>query len=247
MDADRRAHGVPVLMRLLRMILLYGAEMAWLDDLVLVVRPQHAPFYEQSFACRRIGPARDYPKVHIIGAVAMHLDLHEVRALIRAIAGGQSPANRTQAFLYGADACRPVLAQLDREVRGATLTAEQFDHFFRGHDVLTAASPAERAYVEALYAKSGTSLVTCTGETMNRQGRYGRSPLRARCEPSALDPVKGRAWSRVSSLRRFRGRAHGSVVRMRPGYRLRRTRPAVIAMNATSAPRPTSIRTSAVR
>ncbi|HXJ83088.1 MAG TPA: hypothetical protein VMS64_30935 [Candidatus Methylomirabilis sp.] len=159
MDADRRAHGVPVLMRLLRMMLLYAAEVAWLDDLVLVVRPQHAAFYEQSFACRPIGPARDYPKVHIVGAVAMHLDLHEVRALIRAIEAGQAPATRNQAFLYGPDARRPVLAQLGRELRGSALTADQFDHFFRGHDVLTGASPVERAYVEALHVKPGTPLM----------------------------------------------------------------------------------------
>jgi hypothetical protein len=162
MDADRRAHGVPVLIRLLRMILLYAAEVARLDDLVLVVRPQHAAFYQQSFACRPIGPARDYPKVHIVGAVALHLDLHEVRALIRAIQAGQAPASRTQAFLYSPDACQTVLTQLGRELRGPALTADQFEHFFRGDDVLTGAPPAQRAYVEALYATPGTRRMNWT-------------------------------------------------------------------------------------
>jgi N-acyl amino acid synthase FeeM len=198
MDADRRAHGVPVLMRLLRMILLYAAEVAWLDDLVLVVRPQHAAFYEQSFACGRIGPARDYPKVHIVGAVAMHLDLHEVRALIRAIEAGQAPATRNQAFLYGPDARRPVLAQLGCELRGSALTADQFDHFFRGHDVLTGASPVERAYVEALHVKPGTPLMNwarpaarsgprwdCARSGFKLDGRSGLSALLASRRPWA--------------------------------------------------------------
>src|SRR5262245_46430519 len=152
MDSDRRAHGIPVLMRLLRMIVLHATEVARLDDLCMVVRPQHAEFYQHFFSCRIIGEPRDYEKVHIDGAVALHLDLDEVRALIRAMHTGQTPASDIQTFLYGREAYRAVLAQLHREVPASALTAQQFVHFFRDQDVLADASPSHRAYVTSLYA-----------------------------------------------------------------------------------------------
>jgi hypothetical protein len=151
MDADRRAHGIPVLMRLLRLVVLHAAEVARLDDLCLVVRPQHAEFYQQFFACEILGAPRDYEKVHIDGAVMLHLDLNEVRALIRAIHAGEVAPTEVQAFLYGPEAHRTVLAQLRRELPIASLTAEQFARFFRGQDVLTDAPPAQRAYVMSFY------------------------------------------------------------------------------------------------
>ncbi|MGH7388002.1 MAG: N-acyl amino acid synthase FeeM domain-containing protein [Candidatus Rokuibacteriota bacterium] len=151
MDADRRAHGIPVLMRLLRLVLLHAAEVARLDDLCLVVRSQHANFYQQFFSCRIIGAPRDYEKVRLEAAVALHLDLHEVRALIRAIHAGRILASPVQGFLYGSEAHGAVMAQLHREVPASALTAADFAHFFQGQDVLTEASPAQRAYVGSFH------------------------------------------------------------------------------------------------
>lgn len=157
MDADRRAHGIPVLMRLLRMVVLHAAEVARIDDLCLVVRPQHADFYQQFFSCEILGQPRDYEKVHIEGAVMLRLDLNEVRALIRAVHGGQVAATEVQAFLYGPEAYRTVLAQLHRELPTASLTAEQFARFFQGQDVLAEASPSHRAYVMSFFEGGATA------------------------------------------------------------------------------------------
>src|SRR5262245_14475942 len=179
MDADRRAHRIPVVIRLLRMIVLHAAEVAPLDDLCMVVRPQHAEFYQHFFSCRILGEPRDYEKVHIDGAVALHLDLEEVRVLIRAIHTGQTLASPIQTFLYGPEAHRAVLAQLRREVPASALTAQQFVHFFRGQDVLADASPSHRAYVTALY-ESGAEV-----STAHRCSAGTRRP-REHCQGAAI-------------------------------------------------------------
>jgi N-acyl amino acid synthase FeeM len=152
MDGDRRAYGLPVVMRLLRLVLLYAASVAELDDLCLVVRPQHAEFYKHLGTCRTLGEPRDYEKVNLDGAVALHIDLHEIRALIAAMQAGQVPANSVQAFIAGA-AYRETVAQLADEAPAAALTAEQFEEFFGLGDVLAQASAWERAYVESLHAR----------------------------------------------------------------------------------------------
>jgi hypothetical protein len=159
MDGDRRTHGLPVLMRLLRLVLLHAASVAQLDDLCLVVRPQHAQFYQQLGICRAIGEPRDYEKVHLDGAVALHIDLHEIRVLIRSIQAGQTPANPIQAFIAGA-AYQEIVAQLERELPAAAMTAERFGDFFSLDEVLADAAPWERLYVESLHglpAGSGTA------------------------------------------------------------------------------------------
>jgi hypothetical protein len=150
MDGDRRAYGLPVLMGLLRLVLLYASSVARLDDLCLVVRPQHARFYQQLGTCRVMGEPRDYAKVNLEGAVALHIDLHEIRAMIDAVQAGQSPSNPVQAFIAGA-AFRKVVAQLEHEVPTAALTADQFAEFFMLDDVLLTASTWERQYVASLH------------------------------------------------------------------------------------------------
>jgi hypothetical protein len=154
MDGDRRAYGLPVLMRLLRLVLLYSASVARLDDLCLVVRPQHASFYQQLGTCRVMGEPRDYEKVNIEGAVALHIDLHEIRAMIHAIQAGQTPANPIQAFVAG-PAFPEIVAQLEAEAPPAAMTPEQFEEFFSADDVLAQATPWERTYVESLYGLPG--------------------------------------------------------------------------------------------
>jgi hypothetical protein len=151
MDGDRRAYGLPALIRLLRLIVVYALEVAGLDDLCMVVRPQHAPFYQQLSACRIMGAPRDYPKVHIEGAVALRLDLDQIRALIASCDAGEAPDSAVEAFLCRPGAREAVLAQLKQELPAATMTAGQFTHFFEGQDVLADATPRDRAYVEALY------------------------------------------------------------------------------------------------
>lgn len=150
MDGDRRAYGLPVLMRLLRLVLVYASSVARLDDLCLVVRPQHVRFYQQLGTCRVMGEPRNYEKVNLEGAVALHIDLHEIRAMIDAIQAGQIPSSPVQAFIAGA-AFENVVAQLQREVPTAALTADQFAEFFVHDDVLDTATAWEREYLTSLH------------------------------------------------------------------------------------------------
>jgi N-acyl amino acid synthase FeeM len=156
MDADRRAYGLPALIRLLRLVLVYAVDLAGLDDLCMVVRPQHAAFYLRLSACRTMGEPRDYPKVHIEGAVALRVDLHEIRALIAAFDAGTPPDSATAAFLCSVATREALLTQLRREVPASTMTADRFAYFFAGQEVLSEASAKDRAYVEGLYAPVDT-------------------------------------------------------------------------------------------
>jgi hypothetical protein len=150
MDGDRRAYGLPVLMRLLRLVLLYASSVARLDDLCLVVRPQHAHFYRQLSTCRVMGEPRNYAKVNTGSAVALHIDLHEVRAMLDAVQAGEIPSSPVEALIAG-PALRDVVAQLEQETPTAALTAEQFHEFFVLDDVLATASAREREYVASLH------------------------------------------------------------------------------------------------
>jgi hypothetical protein len=152
MDGDRRAYGLPALMQMLRLVLVYAASVAHLDDLCLVVRPQHAQFYKQLGACRVMGEPRDYDKVNLPGAVALHIDLHEMRAMIKAIRAGRPAMNRIQAFVAG-PGFEEVVAQLEREAPNAALTTEQFAEFIAIGDVLAQATDADREYVQSLYRR----------------------------------------------------------------------------------------------
>jgi hypothetical protein len=154
MDGDRRGYGLPVLLRLLRVVLLYASSVARLDDLCLVVRPQHASFYQQIRSCRVMGEPRSYAKVNLETAVALHIDLHEVRAMIDAVQTGRLPASPVEALIAGT-AFEEVVAQLEDEVPVAALTAEQFAEFFIGSDVLASAGPWEREYLTSLHAVPG--------------------------------------------------------------------------------------------
>jgi hypothetical protein len=154
MDGDRRAYGLPVLMRLLRFVLLYASSVAQLDDLCLVVRRQHAQFYRQLSACRVMGEPRTYAKVNAEGMVALHIDLHKIRALFDAIKSGRLPANPVEAFVAGAG-FRDAVAQLEEEVPAGALSAEQFVEFFLLGDVLTKASTWERLYLASLHGFGG--------------------------------------------------------------------------------------------
>jgi N-acyl amino acid synthase FeeM len=156
MDADRRAYGLPALVRLLRLVVVYALDVGGLDDVCMAVRPQHAAFYRQLGACRLMGEPRDYPKVHIDGAVGLRLDLHHVRAQMTAFADGEPPLAAIDAFLCSPAARAALGALLERQLPGATLSPADFAYFFDGQDVLGQATPADRAYVESFYGRGSS-------------------------------------------------------------------------------------------
>jgi hypothetical protein len=151
-DPENRMVGLAVLMRMFRMMLLYAAEFASLDDLCLVVNPRHAEFYEKFFECRPFGAIKYYDKVNGAPAVPLRLDLHHVRGLIADARSGRAGNHEIRAFLYEPTVVQATLQQLQRDIPRSSLTCEQFAYFFEGSAALQAAAPEQRAFVQSLHS-----------------------------------------------------------------------------------------------
>jgi GNAT superfamily N-acetyltransferase len=132
---DYRRSGMAILLRLYRMVLLYAARIARLNDLCFVVRPRHMAFYPAGFPMQQVGPPRPYGRINGATAVGFRVELGLVRALLRVLRAGLSPAERRGFlnFVFGPASCRQVLARLRRDLPGSALTPAHVAHFFGGH------------------------------------------------------------------------------------------------------------------
>src|SRR5262249_32852519 len=99
-DAGHRASGVPILVRLYRVALLYAAAVARLDDLAFVVRPRHRAFYRTLFPLREFSETREYRRLEGAQVIGLRLDLALARALIRVERAGYS-ATPLRHFFFG--------------------------------------------------------------------------------------------------------------------------------------------------
>lgn len=63
---------------LVRVVGVYGRDLARVDDLCIAVHPRHAPFYESRLHFRRFGGLKSYDAVNGAPAVGLLLDLHEL-------------------------------------------------------------------------------------------------------------------------------------------------------------------------
>lgn len=68
-----------MLLKLLKDVLAYSVDETDLDGLCFVVKPERVSFYEELFGCKVIAEPRDFHKVNIMGARALHLNLRELR------------------------------------------------------------------------------------------------------------------------------------------------------------------------
>jgi hypothetical protein len=151
-DPSYRPAGVGILMRLLRMVLIYVAEVRRLDDLCIAVNPRHADFYGRAFpSCGRLGDVRVYPKVRGAPAVALHWDVDFMREQIRAVHAGDPKPGELCNFFFWPGKFQRILARLHRDLPRSTFTPQQFAHFFWSHEVLAKASLNEQAFVQSLY------------------------------------------------------------------------------------------------
>lgn len=131
-DPAYRTSGFAILMRLYRMLIIYAAKIARLNDMCLSIAPHHGRFYRTFFGVRQIGPMRAYPRVNGLRAIGLCGDLSVTRALIRVAQAGltvQSPYD----FIAGSPHYAQVLARLRRDLPGSSLTADQVEHFFTGY------------------------------------------------------------------------------------------------------------------
>jgi GNAT superfamily N-acetyltransferase len=73
-----RGVGLGAMRALVRIVGVYGREIARLDDLCIAVHPRHAPFYEGRLRFRRFGGLKAYDAVNGAPAVGLRLDLRQL-------------------------------------------------------------------------------------------------------------------------------------------------------------------------
>jgi hypothetical protein len=153
--SECRALGLPILMRLVRMIVVYTAEVARLDDLCIAVNPRHVGFYQKALSFTMFGPLRGYQKVNGAPAVAMRCDLGFVRQLAETALGGGTD-NDLCGFMFAPEAYAELTRALRDDLPWSVLTPQQFHHFFAGHESLTQASPRALSFVRSVYSGMNT-------------------------------------------------------------------------------------------
>ncbi|MBI4611401.1 MAG: hypothetical protein HY726_20615 [Candidatus Rokubacteria bacterium] len=142
LDPGYRASGTAILFRLFRMLLLYAAKIARLDDLCLVATPHHATVYRRWVPFREIGSPRPYRRVNDATVIGLRLELGILRALIRVVRAGLSPGELFD-VLVGPEPCRRVFARLRRDLPRSSLTPLQIAHFFARHGPPVLDSPVQ--------------------------------------------------------------------------------------------------------
>jgi hypothetical protein len=75
---DWRGVGLGAMRALVRVVGVYGREIARVDDLCIAVHPRHAPFYEGRLRFERFGRLTAYDAVNGAPAVGLRLDLRQL-------------------------------------------------------------------------------------------------------------------------------------------------------------------------
>jgi len=140
---DYRAEGGAILLHLTRMLVIYAAEVARLDDLCIVVNPRHADFYHRFLEFERFGRLTTFAKVNGAPAAALRLDLRFVRDVIdRVQAAGEGGRDRLHDFLFGPGNYQQVMDRLLRNLCEPALTREWFSYFFPDEAALDGVEPS---------------------------------------------------------------------------------------------------------
>lgn len=154
-DHGWRSMGVAIMLRLVRMMVLYAAEVAGLDDLLIAVNPSHAVFYRRGLHFELLGGLREYQKVNGAPAIALRFDLGLARRWIRDQRQGRPMPREIHRFLFGPEACAGVIPGLLAALPRSSLSPQQFEHFFGDRDLLRLSAPEEWRFVEAFYEDDG--------------------------------------------------------------------------------------------
>lgn len=100
LDPRYRAVGVAIVMRLVRMLVLYAAQVEGLDELCIAVNPRHVDFYRRLLQFQVFGDVKSYQKVNGAPAVALRLELALPRAIIADLRAGERRSELYE-FLFG--------------------------------------------------------------------------------------------------------------------------------------------------
>jgi GNAT superfamily N-acetyltransferase len=146
-DPEFKRIGMAILMRLIRMMVVYAAQTARLEDLCIAINPHHAALYRKAFDFETIGAIKHYGKVNGAPAIALRLDLGLVRLLIRELEDEHPGLAAVYGFLFGPEACREVLDRISVDLEREPFPRAHFEYFLRHHPAWLEASAADRAYV----------------------------------------------------------------------------------------------------
>ena len=147
MDREYQPSGVPILLRLIRMLVIYAAQTE--TDLCIAVNPHHAAFYRKAFHFQDIGGLRQYGKVNGAPAVALRLDLELARSLMSELRDGRRMISEVYKFLFHPANVEAVMTRLVKDLRRVLPLKERVEYFFSRHEAWTEASEADRAYILA--------------------------------------------------------------------------------------------------
>jgi GNAT superfamily N-acetyltransferase len=147
MDPEYQSSGVPILLRLIRMLVIYAAQTV--SDLCIAVNPHHAAFYRKAFHFQDIGGLKQYGKVNGAPAIALRLDLALARSLMRELRDGHRMISKVYEFLFHPAHVEAVMTRLVKDLRRVIPLEERVEHFFSRHEAWTEASEPDRAYILA--------------------------------------------------------------------------------------------------
>lgn len=139
---DYRSAGAVILLHLVRMLVIYAAEVARLDDLCIVVNPRHVGFYRQVLEFEPFGRLRSFAKVNGAPAAALRLDLHFVRDVIDRVQGPEGGRDELYGFLFSPENYQRVMDRLLRNLCEPALTREWFSYFFADDAALEGVEPS---------------------------------------------------------------------------------------------------------
>jgi GNAT superfamily N-acetyltransferase len=152
LDPDCQRSGVAILMRLIRLITLYAAEVLRSSDICIAVNPRHAAFYRKALYFQDFGAMKQYAKVNGAPAVGLRLDCDLLRMLVREEREGRPVASQVYSFLYRKAEVERALSRLIHD-QARAFQPEHFSYFFSEHESWTTAAADHRAFLMESYRR----------------------------------------------------------------------------------------------
>ncbi|HET8576386.1 MAG TPA: hypothetical protein VFO18_04760 [Methylomirabilota bacterium] len=153
LDPRYRAHGVSIVMRMMRLTYAFAAVIARLDDICIAVNPRHVDFYRNALNFHAFGALKRYKTVNDAPAVAMRLDLVWARDRMLRLQAGEAPDMELEEFFFSPAACAWSFGHLGRGPRRSRFSAEQFVQFLADQEeaIASARSGALSRVIRSFY------------------------------------------------------------------------------------------------
>ncbi len=149
---DYQKSGLAILLRLIRMVLLYSIQMADVSDLCIAINPHHAVFYRKAFGFEPLGGLKQYGKVNGAPALALQLDCDLLRTFISDLRDGHAVESEVYTFLFNPGAVEPAIARLETDLAQALPSFAHLNYFFSRHEAGTKMSSTQQAYLRECWS-----------------------------------------------------------------------------------------------